>query len=110
MPCNGIASHLLPVGAVRVFVAGTGGFSRPRVRVRTRRELDCLLHRLRLLLLLPKVLLQLVLLHLCRRKLPHHCTAGEGGRGVACALRSASSRVRGLLVRPVGPWPPPARR
>ena len=34
----------------------------------------------------------------------------EGGRGVVRALRSAASRVRGLLVRPVGPWPPPARR
>ena len=57
--------------------------------------MDCLLHRLRLLLLLPKVLLQLILLHLCRRKLSHcHCAAGEGGWGVVRALRSTASRVR----------------
>ena len=109
MPCNGIAAHLLPIGAVCAVVAGAGCPSGSRVRVRPRRELDCLLHRLRLLLLLPELLLHLVLLRLCRRKLPHwNCTAGEGGRIVVRALGGAASRVRRRLLRPVGPCPPPA--
>ena len=107
MPCNLIAAHLLPVGAASVVVAGAGSPSGPRVRVRASRVLDRLLHRLRLLLLLPKLLLHLVLLRLRRRKLPHcHCTAGEGGRVVVRALRSAASRIRRRLIGPVGPLPP----
>jgi hypothetical protein len=109
MPCNLIAAHLLPVGAASVVVAGAGSPSGPRVRVRASRVLDRLLHRLRVLLLLPKLLLHLVLLRLRRRKLPHcHCTAGEGGRVVVRALRSAASRIRRRLIGPVGPLPPSA--
>ena len=94
MPCNGIAADLVPISAVHVVVAGTGSPSRAHVRVWARRESDGLLHRLRLLLLLPVLLLQLVLLRLCRRKLFHcHCAAGEGDRN----CRASAAWLTGWL-------------
>ena len=85
MPCNGIVADLLPIAIGRVLVAGTGNPVRARVRVRARRVLKSLLHRLQLLLLLPKLLLRQELLRMCRRNWSHcHCAAGarrgaEGG-------------------------------
>ena len=109
MPCNGIAADLVPVPAVRVVVARAGSSSRAHVRVRSRRELRHLLHRLCLLLLLPILVLQHELLRLCRRSLCNcHWAAGEGDRTVVRPLRGAASRVRRRLVWPLGPRPPAA--
>ena len=60
---------------------------------------------LRLLLLLPVLLLQQVLLRLCRRNLSHcHYAAGEGGRVVVLRpLRGAASRVFGDGWSDLGP-------
>ena len=68
------------------------------MRVRSRRELNRLLHRLRLLLLLPILVLQHGLVRLCRRNLCNcHWAAGEGDRTVVRPLRGAASRVQRRL-------------